>query len=152
MRLLLSLPFLPSAHIKQQFQIIKEYLEECNELSQLISYIENTWIESTIWPPSSWSCFKRAIHTNNDLEGFHQKFNSSFGIKTSFYTIVEKLKHEADLINVFEKLLSEKKICRNQRKIYKHLQKKLFEAWESFERSEMNVAQLLEVCCSIYHP
>ena len=35
-----------------------------------VSYIQDTWIESRMWPPTSWSVFGQSVRTNNDVEGF----------------------------------------------------------------------------------
>ena len=40
---------------------------------KLLSYVEDTWIASSSRTPASWTTFKRAVRTNNDVEGWHQR-------------------------------------------------------------------------------
>ena len=44
-------------------------------LQKFVSYIEENWICSTVWPPKCWSVFMQSIRTNNDIEGWHHTLN-----------------------------------------------------------------------------
>ena len=44
-------------------------------LQKFVSYIEENWICSTVWPPKCWSVFMQSIRTNNDIEGWHHSLN-----------------------------------------------------------------------------
>ncbi|KAL8570124.1 hypothetical protein ACOMHN_033803 [Nucella lapillus] len=74
-RQLLALPYLPWEKIDGN---LAELEGEATTEGQrrLCTYIHQTWIESAVWPPSSWSCFYRSIRTNNDVEGWHRRLNS----------------------------------------------------------------------------
>ena len=37
---------------------------------QHLDYVQRTWLDSTVWPPSAWSAFKQPARTNNDVEGW----------------------------------------------------------------------------------
>ena len=73
-RKLLSLPYLPAASIAEAFYKLKE---KCTTplLSELADYIDRTWINSTTWPTATWSVYLRAVRTNNDCEGWHNRLN-----------------------------------------------------------------------------
>ena len=46
------------------------------ELMDLARYMNSTWIvETSEWPPSSWSAYMKSIRTNNDVEGWHLRLN-----------------------------------------------------------------------------
>ena len=73
-RQLLSLPYLPCAHIGPIFERLQEKAVT-QPLQELTTYIATTLLENPLWPTSSWSVFGRVIHTNNDVEGWHRHLN-----------------------------------------------------------------------------
>lgn len=73
-RQLLTLNLLPAHKIRKRFNCIKEKVEAEGDLETLLDfciYIENTWINSSVWPPENWSMFKQMRRTNNHVEDFH---------------------------------------------------------------------------------
>ena len=36
---------------------------------EVMQYIEDTWMTSTVWTAPTWSVFNQSIRTNNDVEG-----------------------------------------------------------------------------------
>ena len=61
-------------------------------------YFEETWI--TGFYSERWSVFERIIRTNNDAEGWHHRINGRINARNSFYTTIELLRSEADLIDL----------------------------------------------------
>jgi hypothetical protein len=129
-RRLMSLPFLPQEHIPTMFASIRK---EANteQLKDLCSYIEATWITSQMWSPADWSIFMLPIRTNNDCEGWHNRLNgkASKG-HLNLYMLISLLHEESITINRQIALLSNKKLQRIQRKKYRDLQAKIFALWE----------------------
>ncbi|CAD5126581.1 DgyrCDS14672 [Dimorphilus gyrociliatus] len=150
MRQLMALPFLPSHIIPIEFIKIKDYLKSIDKLADFIDYFERTWILNDVWSPKCWSIYQCAIRTNNDVEGFHNRLNGNVGVNVSFYSVIDELKREADLIAAYQRMLSEKKILRYQRKLYKNLQNKIFSIWERFEKHEITSSQVLVKCSELY--
>ncbi|CAD5126447.1 DgyrCDS14576 [Dimorphilus gyrociliatus] len=149
MKKLMALPFLPSDLIEPTFKTIKEISPI--EMKSLLEYIETQWING-FYKPEVWSVYGEAIRTNNDLEGWHHRLNKNLCSNTAFYLLLDELKREADLIKLYKKLLSEKKICRQQRKAYQNIQSKIFSLWEQFEIASITSLDLLDKASDIYSP
>ncbi|GFR60610.1 hypothetical protein ElyMa_005411200 [Elysia marginata] len=74
----------------------------------LCAYVRQTWMESSVWDPASWSSFYRAICTNNDVEGWHCHLNSKAGRgQLNMYLLMRLLATEAALVCVNLTLLCE---------------------------------------------
>ena len=69
-RMVLALPFLPHEHIPDAAKGLKRKATT-DMPKQLMDYVLNTWVESSIWPPENWSIYGMAIRTNNDCEGLY---------------------------------------------------------------------------------
>jgi hypothetical protein len=115
--------------------------------------MRNTWIESTVWPPSTWSIFMKAVRTNNHVEGWHRRINCHAArASLQFYVLVPLLHREACVVQIQMRLVSESKLKRYQRKTYKQLQAKIFAAWESFTNGDKSISGLLRACSRINGP
>lgn len=57
-----------------------------------------------------------------------------------------QLKCVADLVNVHKRMLSEKKICRYQKKFDKDRQKAIFTDRENFKLGQLTSTELLQKC------
>ena len=64
-RKILGLPFLPPNDIQAAFDALHHNLTN-QLLVQLVTYVEQTWMTSTVWPPQNWSVYRQAVRTNND--------------------------------------------------------------------------------------
>ena len=142
-RKILALPYLPPEFVEDQFSRIKA-VASTNKLQDLVAYIRRTWIENTLWAPASWSCFMASVRTNNDVEGWHRRFNlraNEAGV--AFYVLIPMLHAEARLLPLQVRLVSEKKLARYQRKTYRELQRRLLEYWEDFNEERVTIGRLL---------
>ena len=128
MRKLLALPFLPHERIITAFTALENKAETSSQAIQdLVAYIDVNWIRSTTWPPSSWSVFMQAVHTNNDVEGWHRRLNKrAVGGQVPLYVLVPLLHREAKLVSIQMKLVSEGKLSRYHRRQYRTQQARLF--------------------------
>ena len=48
-----------------------------HRVTSLVNYVQATWIESRLWPASSWTAFKSSVRTNNDVDGWHNRTTGS---------------------------------------------------------------------------
>lgn len=144
-RNLMALPFLPPSHIPFVFEKIEDATKKAAQVFRdLISYMKNTWFESLHWTPNSWSVFNRAIRTNNDLEGWHNRLNLGSGNRNlGFHMVIYLLEEESKAISLQTKLISYELLKRSQKKIYLELNNKIFEKWESYENGELSPMQLI---------
>ena len=62
-RRLLALPYIPHQHISTCFQELKGRANS-PQLQTLCDYIQSTWIDSTVWPPSTWYVYINVIINN----------------------------------------------------------------------------------------
>ena len=127
---------------------------ETQPLRNLIEYIQEQWMDSTIFPPKDWSVFKQPIRTNNDIEGWHNALNRRAGGKCrlEFYLLIKLLHREARLTSITIKLVSDKKLKRIQRKKYRQLQQKLFDACDQYQIGNKNASKLLRFCSHLNGP
>jgi len=61
----MALPFLPAPEIDPTFQRLRLKVTS-DAVKELMEYISETWISSTVIPPKDWSVYGQAIRTNND--------------------------------------------------------------------------------------
>ena len=54
LRKLMALPFLPEIEIPAMFQRLSSKATG-TQVRQVLNYIERTWIDGSLWPPSTWS-------------------------------------------------------------------------------------------------
>lgn len=152
-RKLFALPFLPATHIRPMFErlVSDDVKGNSPSLGSLTEYIRNTWFTG-IFTPESWSVFKEPVRTNNDVEGWHRRLNSRGRPNMPFYSLVNLLSNEADLVPVQVKLVSAKKLKRYQRTAYAKTQGRIYDAWDKYEKGLKNAYELLKTCARIYAP
>ncbi|XP_006820186.1 uncharacterized protein LOC102808349 [Saccoglossus kowalevskii] len=150
-RELMALPFLPEEHIKASFNILAE--KATPGLQDLLDYIRSTWLDSSVWPPSTWSVYNKSVHTNNDVEGWHRRINAKAGRShLQLYVLIPFIYREARLVSIQVRLVKEGKLRRYQQKQYKRIQGKLFNLWEKYEQREISTSKLLRACSKINGP
>ena len=99
-------------------------------LKPLLQYIQSYWTES--WNPASWSCFGNVIRSNNDCEGWHNRFNRAAEGQSSLdlYVLIPLMKQEADTIPLTMQLIDEDKLKRYQRASTRNHNQKICDAWD----------------------
>jgi len=151
-RQLLTLPLLPAAVIAEQFQRLC-HRTTSELLRSLFEYVDSTWVSSTVWPPSSWTAYRRPIRTNNDVEGWHYRLNRrARSTHLLLYVLLGLLWREAHVCAVQVKLVSDRKLTRSQKKSYQQLHSRLAELWKQDETGSKSAKQLLHACSFIYAP
>ena len=98
-RQLLALPCLPAELIPDVFDELAA--EATTDVQRLCTYVRKTWVQSAVWPPSTWSVFNRAVWSNNDVEGWYRQLNakSSCG-SLNLYLLMQMLASESQLVNI----------------------------------------------------
>ncbi|XP_064636946.1 uncharacterized protein LOC135493499 [Lineus longissimus] len=150
---LMALPFLPADRIREIFDVMKTRATS-QPLSQLVTYIENTWFDNPNWNETSWSVYMSPIRTNNDVEGWQNAINRRAGGRSGlpFYQLINLLNSEAQIAHLQVRLVSEGKLRRIQRKKYVALQRRIFKAWDDYSDGEITTEQLLRVCSHLNGP
>lgn len=120
-------------------------------LQKWVQYIEDTWITSSFYLPSSWSVFMQTIRTNNDAEGWHHRINRrARTVGLNFYTLVPLLHREARLIPMHQELLHQQVSDRRVRSPVSDLQAHLNDLWGNYNDGVDSSAELLASCASLY--
>ena len=89
-------------------------------MAQHLDYVQRTWLDSTVWPPSAW--LTQPARTNNDVEGWYARLNSRANHgRMNMYQLLYLLREEAVLINIGVRLLSDAGTSRLQREKYTRL-------------------------------
>ena len=133
-----------------------QHIEECwtrlaqtdDRLTALAEYIRSTWIISTTWPPTSWSQFMRPTRTNNDVEGWHRRFNTRAfrNGAPNLYQLITELYRESKLTLINVKLISAKKITKRVKKSTGTVQGKLMRLWSDYDEGDLTTSSLLKAC------
>ena len=142
-RKLMALCYIPDVHIKPLFEDLA-MLATCEPLKNLIAYISDTWITSSLHGPHRWSVFGMPIRTNNDVEGWHNKLNKKVNHKSPFYLLVTTLHNEASQIPINIELLEMKCLKRRQRKKYVQLHKKIVWVLEQLQKRKKICSKTFE--------
>ena len=140
---ILSLPYLPSEQIPATFDLIRNGVSAA-PLNSLLDYVQDNWIVSSVFPPSSWSTFYRFIRTNNDVEGWQHRLNSKCPANANLYVLVQQLQEEAKVVNLQLVLVSEEACTRNHRQRASKKNANLFKAWDMYKDGLITVKEMFE--------
>ena len=151
----MALPLLPAEHIQPAFDELVDHLpDDVDErVADLVHYVRSTWIESRLWPAAAWSAFRSFIRTNNDVEGWHNRLNQqSRRGKLDIYQLAPLLFEEAQFVSLQAVLVTENRVRRYQKSVYRRIQGRLFQYWERYADGEISTSQLLRKCAYVYGP
>ena len=107
---LMALCLLPPITISDTFNLIfnKVKTSKNNNLINLFTYFERTWLTNSNWSVNEISQWKSHIRTNNDAECFHMKLmNVVQRCNVDFYELVNILGDIGNYIPLTTKLLSQ---------------------------------------------
>ena len=154
LREILCLPFLPAEQIPITFQHFRDLVlpNHPEALHKLIDYIEDNWLNRTVWNATNWSVFGLSVRTNNDLEGWHHHLNQlcEKNGKTNIYELVEVLYSEAKLVGTQCQLVTEERLKRHQKTTFINYQQKIFKIWDDYRNKDITPNQLLKLV-SVHH-
>ena len=146
-------PLLPAEYVIPFFEQISSR-ELSSNLSKLVDYINRQWMTHTTFTPVTWSVFKRPFRTNNDVEGWHTRFNvmSNISAGLNFYKIVSLLHDESATIAVTSAFIIEGVVLKRQKKLHKNIHKKINKAWDSLLSKDISAKELLRKCSHFCNP
>ncbi|XP_022092139.1 importin-4-like [Acanthaster planci] len=145
----LGLSFLPSELILIMFQSLREKAGTPT-LDKLFDYMATTWMDSKLWTPATWSCYRQSLRLPADCEGWHQRLKSNVHMaRVSLYPLIELLHVESRYVDVRTQLVSEKKLRRYQRKSSGIAEGRIFDYWREFEDGERTAEALLQACAYV---
>lgn len=147
LKVLFALQYLPVHEIEGAFNLHTADAPE--RLKPFVDYMQSTWITGR-WKPEHWCMYKRAIRTNNDVEGWHNRLNRKAAQRGNLpmFALIGLLHKEATLINYQLEMVSEKKLRRYQRKQTKDKENNLSELWKALGRNELTIRDMLTLLVS----
>lgn len=134
-RKLLALPLLPAEHVTHAFEV---------------HYVQENWIDGSVWTPEDWSVYGQTVRTNDDCEGWHRRLNFRTSRPPPFYMLLEMLFKEAEYVETQVKLVSERKLKKAQRSSTRAIQSKIFTAWDEYSTGIISVEKLLSRLSNVY--
>jgi len=151
----MALPCLPAEHIQPSFESLVAALPDDvdHRVTALVNYVHSTWIESRLWPASSWTAFKSSVRTNNDVEGWHNRLNrQTRNGKLDVYQLAPVLFQEAQYVSLQAVLVQEDRLRRYQRRTYKKVQGRLHKFWSAYTAGTVTTSALLRKCAHVLAP
>jgi len=151
-RRLLALPYLPAEHIGDEFHRLQQNATT-DKLQQLMTYVADNWIMSATWPPETWCVYGQHVRTNNDVEGWHHRLNrkaQQSGL--NMYLLCALLGHEASMVTLNVKLMSDNKVRRTRRKNSVSTDARLQRYWAEYQAGSRSVSRLLNACARMFAP
>ena len=97
--------------------------------------------------PTTWSGYRRAIRTNNDVEGWHRALNGAARTSSlELYKLICLLGKQAKLVSVQVRLVSDSKLARHQRRKYRRVYGRLQQLWDQLDNKEKTPKEVLRAC------
>ena len=101
--------------------------------------------------PRDWSVYGQPVRTNNDTEGWHRRINARNPTAPPFYALVDMLFKEALFVSTQVKLVSDRKLKKNQRKRTREMCGRVMEVWLQYSEGGWSTDRLLERLACVYH-
>ena len=142
-RQLMALIYLPMSVMVDEFKDLYYYCEADEKLMELYVYVNDTWMNNSIWSIEEICVFEEPIRSNNDVEGWHRRLNSKARQSIGFYSLLSLLEHEADMVQINVQYLKQGSHIRFQRAGHLKMQKTLFDLWDAYNNFELSSNELL---------
>ena len=148
----MALDFVPEEYILRLFLHLSSTAQD-EQLSALASYVYDTWVDSSLWPPSAWCVFMQSLRTNNNVEGWHHRLNIRAGRgQIQFYMLVRLLHQESEYVEVQTTLVRGNQCSCIQRKEYRRVNEGMNKLWDELNQGAITSCQLLSRVAKIYGP
>lgn len=122
--------------------------KETPALDELFSYIQRTWIDGQ-WDPTQWSVFYKAVRTNNDCEGLHNRWNRKARGRKGFYWILSVLIEETKRIANTAQQLQYGCRMRERNAVSKRSEQQLFLFWDDYQAGQITSYELVQKCTKL---
>ncbi|XP_060602402.1 uncharacterized protein LOC132755544 [Ruditapes philippinarum] len=151
-RKLLALPFLPGSDIPRAFKKLFDKVDVSSQaLVDLFEYVNDQWLENSLWSAEEWSVYRQTVRTNNETEGWHRRLNSQAGRGViPFYVLLTLLLQEAKLVNIHLQLVTEAGVGRYRREVNRNMDAKVMDLWDMYDAHDVVCEEFLLEIGSIY--
>ena len=141
-RELMALAYLPHAHITPEFDRLATDVRGANGQA-IIQYMRNYWITSEQFKPQNWSVYNLDHRTNNDLEGWHSKFNNKTKREIGIYVLMSMLYEEGRGIQQKLRDVYTHYITRHEQAKYRKINEQLHNNWAKLKAKKMSAHAFL---------
>jgi len=149
-RKLLALPFIPGHDVPSVFRHLSAKATS-PALLAITDYVNTTWVASELWPPNSWSCYRRSIRTNNDVEAWHARLSRRTGAgNLGVYQLAERLHDESKLVALSMTCMSDRAVVRYQRASTLRVNAALDKLYDEYDAGTRSARKLLRACAHVY--
>ena len=134
LRMFFALPYLPAEHIRPAFDRLA--VMATDKLIPFVDYVRDYWLGE--WDPQDWCAFMKFVRTNNDVEGWHTRFNRSGGNNChnlELYVLIPLMHVEALKVPLTSKLVEEDKLQRITRSATKARNELLTSCWDRLAKA-----------------
>jgi hypothetical protein len=120
----MALAYAPLALVRQTFHIFEQSSDP--RLAPLFQYFRLQWIINV--PPAMWNVYNRQTRTNNDLEGWHNRFTNMVGRhRPNLWRLLACLQEEQAATEVaVQQIAAGQQVSapnRRYKKIHRHIKK-----------------------------
>ena len=139
-RELMSLGFVPIVYVREVFDILRR--RSLPQLAELLLYFERQWLLQT--PATMWNVYGVSRRTNNDLEGWHRRFNGTVSKHhPNIFALIEAIMREQDATEVTVNQIRGGQRVNRVNKKYQAINSRIEDATRKFNRREINVLEYL---------
>jgi len=151
---LMVMPLLPANHLVPTFRALDDRARgKSDAIDALLTYVDTTWLQNSVWTKDSLSVFGQQIRTNNDVEGWHRRLNQLARRKNVPFSSLLKLLHgEATYIGLQVRLLSAGKLQQHARKKYRSLNGRLQKLWDELSAGDRSTSSFLRAASHLQLP
>jgi len=126
------------------------WLMHCLTMSTIVSPNLTTMFGQRGSTASAWLAYRWSVHTNNDVEGWHNRLNqhSQHG-KFDVYQLVPLLHNEVQFVSVQAVLVPEHRLLWYQQRAKRCMQGRIATHWEQYTAGELTTSILLKKCACV---
>ena len=139
-RQLMALGFAPRLLIRNIFRQLRS--ESNTSLLPLFTYFEQYWLTNI--PISMWNVFESDLRTNNDCEGWHNRFNRAVGKHhPNIWHLLSCIRDEQATVMVTRQQIAAGHDMKIKSKKFLQMQKRIEKLYTSYNSGKIDVVQLI---------
>ncbi len=139
-RQLMALAFAPLALVRQTFYLLRAASDP--RLAPLFDYFNQTWLRAI--QPRMWNVFNVDIRTNNNLEGWHSRFQKIVARhRPNLWQLLEAIQHEQAATEVAIQQVAAGRRVHTGNSKYKRITKQLKRLRRDYNRGRLTLTQYI---------
>jgi hypothetical protein len=140
-RQLMALAFAPLAILRHTFMHFNAASDQ--RPAQLFAYFDNEWMQTI--PLALWNVHGADIRTNNDVEGWHNRFrNVVASHRPNIWRLLLALRQEQASTEIVLQQIAAGQRVHKSLPVYKKIRKQLRRLLRGFQSEQLNVLQYID--------